>query len=792
MGDRWTRQAEAFSALKAGMEEARKSRELRQRQLKREEALADERELRRKERELRTQHTETRLRELRERERIQMDIIEERRRERCESYLMWREETRQQDMTEEARAKRARRESHELVMMRREELLARDAWALEDASMKHAVELRGHGDRISRLVPPKAPGRPEAIILDGLECVVDGRMAKVTVTLRPSKASMLAFKQVAAAKFVAEASIVQLRAALKDARHATVSHATALADALGVNPPKSLLARRVHNEHREHLLMRDVTARGCTYRFRSRFAGEVVRSARRLHWLAGSSRSTVVRGRGSPIGGSSVVDGSAPSETVGTEGWSALAAFAEVADLLEIIRSTAELVVSVEINSWPGRRQQSKGGTDVQDEERGTETHGRGVFESEGSTGWAAAILGNRLDSDESGLSSAVEDETKGSAVARTDPGDMISSPEAEHSEDDTGVVASIEEGEKQQHLRSSTQGDDVDQRGGLPPPKKDESLAAPTPVLYSTPVVPAEGPVFPSKEHRRSVSEPSKLVAIQEEGDTEVEFESSSDRDEAGMEGEGEGDDNSNAGAGPSPRYSAEKVDQSGAISDKSEHTTNNPERAGGGMTIDRAAVMARIILGPSTIEESLTVPPLSAFVLQSARRTQYADSKASAPDGVHRADGFSSSLGSATGGLGSPEMTDETLAEKYHVGNKPGNRPATSTDHQPPTGLNDVPKVPPNSPPDDETAKDFGIPDTEKLGLACAVEALILPRVRLNLTPKRRKASPSSSARRTGPRFRLDLDTPIDVSEWLSNLEVGVVRCAATVVGVRFNGYV
>lgn len=39
-------------------------------------------------------------------------------------------------------------------------------------------------------------GKPEAMILDGLDCVIDGKRAKVTVTVRPSKASLLAFKQV--------------------------------------------------------------------------------------------------------------------------------------------------------------------------------------------------------------------------------------------------------------------------------------------------------------------------------------------------------------------------------------------------------------------------------------------------------------------------------------------------------------------------------------------------------------------------------------------------------------------
>lgn len=42
----------------------------------------------------------------------------------------------------------------------------------------------------------KTPGKPEAILLDGLDCVIDGRTAKVTVTVRPSKASVLVFKQV--------------------------------------------------------------------------------------------------------------------------------------------------------------------------------------------------------------------------------------------------------------------------------------------------------------------------------------------------------------------------------------------------------------------------------------------------------------------------------------------------------------------------------------------------------------------------------------------------------------------
>lgn len=34
------------------------------------------------------------------------------------------------------------------------------------------------------------------MLLDGFDCVIDGKRARVTVTLRPSKASMLVFEQV--------------------------------------------------------------------------------------------------------------------------------------------------------------------------------------------------------------------------------------------------------------------------------------------------------------------------------------------------------------------------------------------------------------------------------------------------------------------------------------------------------------------------------------------------------------------------------------------------------------------
>lgn len=49
------------------------------------------------------------------------------------------------------------RESHELVMMRREELLAKEAWKLDDAAVDRATQLRQHEECIFRLFQQALP-----------------------------------------------------------------------------------------------------------------------------------------------------------------------------------------------------------------------------------------------------------------------------------------------------------------------------------------------------------------------------------------------------------------------------------------------------------------------------------------------------------------------------------------------------------------------------------------------------------------------------------------------------------
>ena len=555
--------------------------------------------------------------------------------------------------------------------------------------------------------------------------------------------------------------------------------------------------------------MVDAWCRNASARFRTRCAGEVVMSARRLHWLAGSGRGVGVREQARPTGGKGAVDRFTPSEAVGAEGWAALVAFADVADLVEIVGSTAELVVSVEVEvDSSGQWRQSNDQADLQDEEARTETRGPpSVLDSERSESRVAPPRqGNPTvpDENENELSSAGEDETAGSRAARNDSGDGKSSSETGNCEDGTVAAVLVEELEEQRHIhtvRSGAESDRANPRGDLPLRSNSKRvratrLEAPTPGHSSTLGEAAESAAPLSRERRRSssASTSSELVAINEEEDTDVDTCSDSEDGEQGGE-----DGRSNAEREPLPRGSLRAVDRSDAIlvgnvraesaggGDKSDRETDGREYAGEVAVpkIPAATARARIILDPSTIEESLAVAPLSAFVLQAARRAHRVGFKTSVPDGVHHADGCgcSSSLDMhcATGALTSPEKAYKNVAERQgypgaasltDAESKQGRPvvcPATSTDQQRPHA-DDARKLPPKSPPAGRTSPGHEIPDIEKLGLACAVETLVLPRVRVSLTSKRRE-TPVSSDRRTVMRLRLDM--PIDPSQRVSNPE-------------------
>lgn len=777
--------------------------------------------------------------------------------------------------------------------------------------------------------------------------------------------------QVAVSKAVAEASIEQLRAALKDAREATVARATALADALGVNPPRNLLERRVPNEHRERLSARDVTAGGCTYRssslptspqpvakrlggggeavrapppcdriaavakkkgdghhpwpaptesvchdrktppnspkvgpstafsrdtpqsfmipdpskqmtcqlsprthplaeagatggrvenrqassssssggsfhlgwnrkwcrsvdawcrnasarFRSRLAGEVVRSARRLHWLAGSGRDYgrcahgdggCVNNTGGSVGTCSYDAGFrgkgaaerrnttsrfTPSETVGAEGWAALAKFGDVADLLEIVESTAELVVSIKVYSTEQRQEQKQQMVEevvaVGEEKTAPEPN-------PDENGSVVATLQGK------GLVPPREDDISRSQTTRND------SPVDAFSRKEEGVV--IENG---RHIYLSGMGRDntTGHRDGAPLQGEGDLTPAvkSIPARFNDSVTHWEskrppmlaggcktrgrvGRGGPATGRHHSAATPSTLVVVREEGDTDMESSSSNDTEE---EREGEeakvgsatcsNDSRSGAETGGGPSVEAQTGDDSRSDAKVEEAQKEKCSGSGDGSRVDgsvtppqgseRPLATARITLGPATVESSLGVRPLSAFVLKAGRQTQHLCLEMPSPSygvGVHETYGRSQSLGDTSCARRSAGRNAESvkngpdenisLAGTTDNGNEKSPlaiSPVTATTNQsqpPVDGVQPLSMKPPSA---NGISAACTISHTEKLGLACAVEVLILPFLRI-VSPSKRPKNPSVSEKT--PPIRLRLHTPAERGERVS----------------------
>ncbi len=711
---------------------------------------------------------------------------------------------------------------------------------------------------------------------------------------------MALHRQVAAAKSVAEASIVQLRVALKDARRATIARATALADALGVNPPKSLLSRRVPNEHRDRLAVRDVTAGGCTYcsspssggarprstaveggrggsagarpgapyregtstdsvgrgcpdradnalkcaedkpgstcrsgapkptvshgstqaqpvtatraraenrgsrplsppssgdaglgwnrewcrsvdawcrnasaRFRSRQAGKVVRSARRLHWLAGSGRDSIsCKGEGAAGARRRVSWPPTPSETVGAEGWAALAAFGDVANLLEIVASTAELVVSVSVDQGlTGQEeafhqktnmqhpntlgQEAKEGLEPSPQDEGFVSGGgdfsseRGDETSKCDSTDVAVSLGNTSSTD------------KKVTLAEGGPADRR---ERKHGGGRTGSGAA-DQGKGGVSRSSDTV------RKHFSDPTMTQTATRQEPSGGLGEVTRIDRAIAPTKADRRPVSSSSALVPVSEEGDTDME--SSSEDGDGGEEGGGDTEarkelspESSISAAGTCGTFVAggtegeaagDKPDGGADVRELSEK--NNPP--------EKTRSTARIILGPETIAQSLIgISPLSAFVLQAARRSQQRDLEP--PDDAREG---SLPVASATGAPSSPGGKRENVSNKYRntrFDGTPGvdneeslvSNGAVTSDCRSglTTGGGSLPKLSSGSRAASTSNKNcIIISDTEKTGLASTVETLILPRIRITSTSKRNKTNTATGKR---PVIRLRLE--------------------------------
>lgn len=803
----------------------------------------------------------------------------------------------------------------------------------------------------------------------------------------PPPRRLLPAIQVAAIKSVAETSIVQLRAALKDARRATVARATALADALGVNPPKNLLARRVPNEHLERLVARDVTAGGCTYlssparvakrsvtnaggrecakggtsegtaagtdvekqphhqhrgdhggpsspvggvdralhsdesskqvssspdttgykkdcsqysstptteavaaeralgssanlavagagnrvtensapsasssnaadrgwnrewcrsvddwcrnasaRFRSRVAGEVAYAARRLHWLAGSSgcrgcgggasSSSRQRGgrcacgarmrrNGASAGGCD--DRSMPSEKIGAEGWAALAAYGDVADLLEILESTAELTISVEVVSIDREPRLAQNISTLQlHDETGRSNATKSQDQGEGGAVTDEKVCSSGADKSltyvvgESNsniaitLSSSADhliDEEKSAALALATAGGVVSTKGREsHPNYSVRVVTDHHQEPSLKYLQqyAPARAEPVSGKGfNLATDRR-----VPSSDSFERANEAADVVVGAKANHLRSVPRPPQLAAVDEKADIDTDSSSVDDREGAGLpetfarerdgfsrtserwreseldtgaemrfrlDGEAEADDIQLGSGGCS-----EELQGSTRLGDLQRDRDRGHESTAciGGSRAPLAT--ARIVLGPEEIETTLGVRPLSAFVLQAARwKKRHLSTPATRQRescSVHSAQGSSLHLTGRAGAPGYPERAQCNVGTKAEVGVTtlvareerekteasleigPASSTVRSDSNGKPLPLTEAPFT-------KGQAGACCMSATEKLGLACTVESLILPHLRLILRATRRRNT-SKAGKASTLRLRLKVE--------------------------------
>lgn len=776
---------------------------------------------------------------------------------------------------------------------------------------------------------------------------------------------------------MAENSIVQLRAALRNARRATVARAAALADALGVNPPKNLLVRRVLNEHRERLVVRDVTAGGCTYhspparvetpsvvdargragamvgtregtaattgakprphqhrhdhyappslatgadhilrsgesservvvsrsaarnkdcsrnsamstaeavtaerairsrasppltdarngaaetiapstfssnppdlgwnrewsrsvdtwcrnasaRFRSRVAGEVVGAARRLHWLAGSgrdggfkdgacdstcsgSRQSVAacagtRGKGASAGRWN--DRPVPTEKIGAEGWAALAAFGDVADLLEIVGSTAELVISIEVDSTNREPRptentaalQVQDGTDAPTPTASQDHTERGLVTEEeawsprGDKGLANPIA--EPNSAAATLSYTAEGSIneEGRAVALASAAGIVGTKNRKNcNSNPVSDVTGQRQDPRPQGLQQDTARLEPKLRKGFDPAPH---RSAPTSRSFAGTSEAAEV-VGTKVSHPRSVPRQPKLAAVDEEAHSATESSSEDDQERAEVEdalvgaseafsrtSESGRESRLDAGTEQGSRLDMEAAPEDGEPDSggyggepKGSATVGNLQREHdevGSCTVRTGCAhgplaTARIIVGPAEIETALGVPALSAFVLQAARGKHHHLStpmnrcEDGGVQGIYKNSGNPPSMSDA---LGCPERARNNIGKNTEVRfTSLVSREETNMME----GVLEIGSATLRARPHSDACPWLSIEGqagtriisaTEKLGLACAVETLIFPRVRIILRPKpHRTSQPSDKAPTKRLRLKVDL---------------------------------
>lgn len=630
------------------------------------------------------------------------------------------------------------------------------------------------------------------------------------------------------------------------------------------NPSKVVVKASDLGWNREWCRAVDSWCRNASARVRSRLAGQVIESARRLHWLAGPGRSRtharcrcrccVGGGRGGYIDtsfsgnisacsnaartqdkgsaqASSIPYRSHPREVISAEAWMALAKFGQVTDLLEIVGSTAELVVSVQTNSIGQQQQPAEEVPAYQeeDEAQGMAPISPGEYENseprmqvkqsvahdEGLPARAEGLRYRNADGEDSSTASSLSaGSSHNTRRLESEPAASGLSPTTESLVDTTtkrnlagradGMVTDSRDGALSEGEQGEARRADL-AFGHGPDTEEVWPTQCPSDIVADGERAEADG-VDALATHRRHSAprRPSLLVAVNEEGDTDMEA-SSSDED---LEWEGDNND-LEIGGSPSDSRSdseigrrsrldadpfesalpdAERVDSScpGAQSEAGDETPGSRDDAisatagnrqeehshendGGAnaAACSKTPLAMRITLEPAAVENFLGIPMLSAFVLQASRRTQHTlsasparfDNCGGAHDSEPRPLHARSSADHPTG-RGLESLSSNHGAVETDNGERASEINPSTARPPLPVDATTLPSLQPQSVDGTSSACTL-LSETEELGLACALETHVFPHMRICSSSKGRNVRPEPGKTST-IRLRLKLELP------------------------------
>lgn len=543
----------------------------------------------------------------------------------------------------------------------------------------------------------------------------------------------------------------------------SASHPTVVAD-VDAHSRGASVAAVGKGWNREWSRSVDAWCRKTCARFREKFAEDAVRSARRLLWLA--------RGGG---GGAEFFRGNRSRRcNVGIEGWAALAKFGDVPDFLELLGSTAELIVSVDPEEsviLGGDGDELSSPTQILRKRQAEQLLGTEVRDPP---------LTNSKQEERDQFAGA-----NAEAAVLEKPGDSTKSRKDDCADDDEVQGVTIPE------VGGTTAPTDTNVRllDTETEPSHDSSAHG---VGTGSAAGRVSGP-----HRRRRVSPPGKLLPVTEQ-ESDSDDEQSNDEDNLGNNHKPDTSnrsvslrDNTNTVVGHRENSTTAMVD--------SDQGDKGGGRGGGGFTNNATAVTttlnshvtrtSRIILAPATVESALGVPSLSFFVLQVARRqtqrrpttaqipTFGCDSTVNAvavanehgaglPTKGHTSNTSSRTRGFRTGAIGHHRKTGNSSSEDGNAKNIAlGGSYASTTDESSEQSSGDT-CTPQTTMFDVELGSEVArfLPQREKQGLANAVETLILPRLRIS-SPTTNVKSATGVGKKAWPRLlRLHLELPDD----------------------------